>query len=677
MMFLAVGFGILCLPAAIYYLVGLWWLATARRKPLRAIVWAVSFVSMFAYTFQEYAQLKSQVENRGQAFRESVALASAPADVSALLIYREGPYSQLTGNGQECAVVCVKTLLDGRFKEFIIGFKDPMLFRHSADDQSKNEPQPDRDPHYYKVYTLVEQAGCKTETDIGMVGIAKQLQAAGRCFREIRRNHLEGRYFELTTDNDTPDAPPWKITANHVRLWDNGKSQDIARIEHAEVDVAYWFPLPGLFPHGSRNGLPTDFHPDFFRIHLSYGPFSNPIKTLQTVLGLPLDKDVHVPTATVPASPEVASAPSFNCIRPWQSEKKIVPRSEGPLKLARSYCFEANTPGMAVLSDPIVSPDGRAIAYVTSPSALRIMTIESGQSADYPVSTQPTQVAPAAITWDSSSTFVWAGSQEMLWDIKPVATAESGAVRTMPPLGARATALFWARDGLAVANLDNKAFAIIDVEHGTIKDTLPLAEMKALGFNLARYSLDNKASAARLPDGRLRVLFRENQWLVWTQGEKPRVLPDPYPNDKKVWLVMSPDGSRVLVARQLTDLRPDICPSRQSERCGSSPVPNAVLAALHDLDTGKAIWTMLERTKKTDLEFPRPVISPDGRFALIAFPAGDVAGAAVVGMDDGRVRQELPGGGINFTFGYASEGRTAWTYGTGVIALYDVAEGYP
>jgi len=670
-------------PAAAYYLVGLWWLSTVRRKPFREIVWAVSFAAMFAYTLYEGMYLKLRVEKRAQTFRELVTLAPPPADVSTLVVYREGPFGSLVGNGQECAPVCVKTLLDGRFKEFVIGFKDPALFLYPKNGESKSARLHYGDPLYYRIYKLLEQTGCKTETEIGMVGIARPLQATGRCFYEVHHNHLEGRYFELTTNDETPYAPPWKITASHLRLWDDGKSRDIARVEHAEIDLAYWFPLPGLYPHGEVSGFPTDFYPDVLRLHVSYGPSNHPIKTLQTVLGLPLDQNVRIPDAPVATTSAAADTPSFNCTERWQHERKVMPMSEGPLRLAGTYCFPANSAGMNLSSDPIVSPDGRSIAFITSQSALRVLALESGKYVDHPVRTPPPQVAPAMIAWDSGSTFLWAGSQHRLDPnvrvaplpgYQPVATAGPGAVRMMPSL--RAKQLLWAGDGYAIANLDNKAFAIIDVEHGTVKDTLTFAEIDALRdvrrSESVNYSLNTNAAAARLPDGRVRLLLRAGQWVVWTQGEKPRVLPDPFPDDKEVWLVLSPDGSRVLVARQFKQQGSIPCAPSQSGRCVFPTAPMAALAELHDLDSGKVIWTMRERVK-IKVELSRPAISPDGRFALVAFPAGDHVGAAVVGMEDGRVRQELPSGGPRFTFGFARGGQTAWTYGTSVTAFYDVA----
>ena len=132
-------------PAAIYYLAGLYWLLTAPRQPHLAIIWTLSFIAMFSYTLYESVYLKSQVEERAQTFRELVAFAPPPADVTTLVVYRDGSYSNLTGNGQECATVCVKTLLDGRFKEFIIGFKEPALFRDLGVPPDSARP-PDRDP---------------------------------------------------------------------------------------------------------------------------------------------------------------------------------------------------------------------------------------------------------------------------------------------------------------------------------------------------------------------------------------------------------------------------------------------------------------------------------------------------------------------------------------------------
>jgi hypothetical protein len=97
-----------------------------------------------------------------------------------------------------------------------------------------------------------------------------------------------------------------------------------------------------------------------------------------------------------------------------------------------------------------------------------------------------------------------------------------------------------------------------------------------------------------------------------------------------------------------------------------------ILAALHDLETGRALWS-IRATATNDYEFPTPAINPDGRTALVALmPQGDRPRIGLLSMSDGAIVQTIPApAGGTYAMGFARGGRTVWTQGYSVTALYD------
>ncbi|WP_316192611.1 MULTISPECIES: hypothetical protein [unclassified Bradyrhizobium] len=126
-------------------------------------------------------------------------------------------------------------------------------------------------------------------------------------------------------------------------------------------------------------------------------------------------------------------------------------------------------------------------------------------------------------------------------------------------------------------------------------DTLPFDVFERL--KAAYYIANvNNAAATRLQNGKIRaVLSALDQWVVWTQGEGPRILPNPYSDREEAnnKMSISRDGSRLLVARLRCDGGYDEIEKynfprgRFSSSC--KPV-ESVIAALYDVDTGHQIW---------------------------------------------------------------------------------------
>jgi hypothetical protein len=282
--------------------------------------------------------------------------------------------------------------------------------------------------------------------------------------------------------------------------------------------------------------------------------------------------------------------------------------------------------------------------------------------------------------------------------LRPVQAAEDGSLRPLPELrhdGGSLDALLWAgSDGLAAAQFGTRGgfyppehddptptFALVDARRGLVLDSLPFEAIESLRGRprgAAAYARVENATAAALPDGRVRALLSVASWVVWTQGETPRVLPDPYPGEAHSRMVLSPDGSRVLVSR-LHRTNGGYC--IEPRGCFPGRPVEGVLAALRELATGRELWT-IRATATNDYEFPMPAISQDGRHALIGLmPQRTNVRIALVSMDDGKILQTIPvPGGIHVTgspgayaMGFFRDGRGVWTGALGLTALYDLA----
>jgi hypothetical protein len=397
--------------------------------------------------------------------------------------------------------------------------------------------------------------------------------------------------------------------------------------------------------------------------------------------------------------------PRINCEAPHQIALDLAPIDSGPLTLAGIYCHALQSPELPIAA-PAVSPDGRSIAFYEHNTSLRVARLDGGKVwTDYPADLgifarlgSEIRSVPA-FSWAADSRFLWAATHERerpsgfaKTPMRPVRTTENGGIEPLPQLQHDAgplDALLWAGgDGLAVAEFGARggfhrpehddrapAFAIVDARRGLVLDTLPfdaVEPLRARTRGAAAYALVKNAAAATLPDGRVRVLLSVGQWIVWTQGEAPRVLADPYAGESHSRMILSPDGSRVLVGRMLRT-EGGIC--HRVGGCTSGHPVKGVLAALHDLATGRTIWT-LRATAIADQEFPSPAISQDGRYAMVGLMAGDVRPRiALISMDDGQIVQTLPAPGGAYAMGFVSGGRTVWTHAYGLTALYDVAAG--
>jgi hypothetical protein len=378
-----------------------------------------------------------------------------------------------------------------------------------------------------------------------------------------------------------------------------------------------------------------------------------------------------------------------------------------------------------------VSPDGRwfaaqgstseglIVVHIASNTPVRRFQAPGGPITQFGLGYPFTAAAPR---WDAGSKFLWAAAADTTRNGFPVGplqpahavigqpTSLSGPQgRDDPPsdpldrLGALEhpagllDALLWADDrGRGVAQFGSKAwlrsldetaerpaFAMVDATERRIIASLPfadaLAPLAAAGEQLDRFKVFAGA-AATLPDGRIRLfavmVARKSRdpdqglqtWLVWTEGEAPRLLPPPY-LEHHARYGLTPDGSKVLVGLQLG---PDmICGVIGGCRVTGPPVRGPLVMA-YDLSTGAPVWT-LRATAATPENRRAPVVSPDGRLALVMLPKPAIG---VVDMAEGRILQTLPAGPYA-TFGFFQQGRCAFVQAPHQLELYEVGVATP
>jgi hypothetical protein len=373
------------------------------------------------------------------------------------------------------------------------------------------------------------------------------------------------------------------------------------------------------------------------------------------------------------------------------------PVSDGPLRLRRITC--SYSPSSLFPRTPTaVSPDGNAIARFVELSGLYAVAL--GGHVDlpvYPASPRSTNFARmertgrSAFQWDVGSQAIWTATQDRVvpngWaagPVRPVLAHISGTVELLPeprrPAGPLDALLWIDGRGLALAQFGTRGsyyrpehadpaptFAYLDAQEGRVLDSLPLAEIvEPDGVLVSPAARVQDASAVVMADGRPRSFIVMEDWVVWTLGEEPRRLPNPYPPHTRH--VLSPDGERVVVTPPFPS--ESYCP--RVPPCHVGPAMSGVVAALHDVRTGNLLWTLEGRSEWGNI--PLPAFSPDGGHVLIGMPvlAGE-SYVAVVEVRGGRVVQRLNTfEGTNYAIGFAADGEQAWVSANGVVALYDV-----
>ena len=385
------------------------------------------------------------------------------------------------------------------------------------------------------------------------------------------------------------------------------------------------------------------------------------------------------------------------------------PLDAGPLVLGSVY-RQVFPPSPTGRSAPLISPDARCIAYASDyPSTLRVGRLDAtALGTSYKISPARFGIQDDSaqfLAWAPNSEFLWAATQDEQWfqigdgysrryatsALQPIRAGLDGRVDLLPPLSHEAgslDALIWAGSGgLAAAQFGtrgkayrpahddpNPTFAIVDTARGQVLDTLPFdTAWQDHQLNALKNTV-NQAGAAVLAEGGVRLLLRVGlQWVVWTQGHRPKVLPAPYPRETTN-LALSPDGSRILIGRHLRT-------NGWVHIRGQGTIPGepneGILVAMFDIGTGEELWS-IRATAVRDFHFPVPAFSSDGRMALVGLmPTEEITAIGLVSSQDGRILQRLPAPGASFSMGFVRGGRTVWTHANGVTALYELRANTP
>ncbi|MDB5599719.1 MAG: hypothetical protein JWN71_1763 [Xanthobacteraceae bacterium] len=413
--------------------------------------------------------------------------------------------------------------------------------------------------------------------------------------------------------------------------------------------------------------------------------------------------------------PQTARAVEWINCDPHYRAMDLAPVGSGPLELMKVFCQRVRFDFTQVA---MVSPDGRFVAY-----------LEGGT--DYAVERKILHVAPLdtydswtshslnmgalwqfgqadrsvpAYGWASNSSGVWTATRDTSGSnrisstgLQPAfASLEGNGIRLFEP--PRHTAgpldgLLWADgDGLAVAYFGarggsypppqrhdkNPTFAMVDSKRAVVLDTLPFAIFG--GPDRISMGSVNNAAVTVLQNGKVRTLLSvANQWAVWTQGEPPRMLSNPYPEERHNKMAISRDGSRLLVTRLACDGGHDAVKDdgllRRPMAPPCKPV-ESVIAALHDLETGRQLWEIRETVYRTEL-YPNPAISDDGRYALVGLPYNPPdSKVALISMAEGSIVQtfQSPGQGLPNSLGFFQGGHGVWVHSHGVTALYSIRD---
>ena len=405
-----------------------------------------------------------------------------------------------------------------------------------------------------------------------------------------------------------------------------------------------------------------------------------------------------------------ADVPTINCDGFFNRGPDLAPIGPGPLELAKIYCQRIR-PGNNTAAS--ISPDGRSIAYLEGSSSyvaerkvLHVAPLHMRDSwTDCQLNMGPLwhfssgyRTVPA-FGWASNSSSVWTATRETVGPeglsksgLQPALTVEDKSLQLLPPLRNEAgplDGLLWVGgDGLAIAHFGARGqsyqpqrhdrtptFAIVDAKRGLVLETLRFDATEVLKRSSYYITNLNGAAVTKLQNGKVRVLLSGyGQWALWTQGEPPRVVADPYPDERHVSkFTMSLDGSRVLVSRVACVGGFESIGDGRHGVTTCKPVESAI-ASLHDVETGQEIWSIRATVSRPSYA-PTPAISDDGNYALVELPTTVPRPLiALISMSDGKIVQTLPspGGGGLYSMGFLHGGRTVWTHGQGVTAFYDV-----
>lgn len=399
------------------------------------------------------------------------------------------------------------------------------------------------------------------------------------------------------------------------------------------------------------------------------------------------------------AQPSLAAVPrAYAC--PPDLMKSLVPFGAGPAHLERAFCLPLPHTSFTK-TPPMVSPDGRRFFVHQDARGL----LEGRLDRLAPVSTRPYDPTFLRFALTSPTVFEWSDNSRTLWGadqafarpshfatgpLRPIRIDENGRVLNLPQLTNRAgglDGLLWiGGKGLALAKFGtgggyyrpertdrDPTLAFVDASRGKILQALPLVRFGKLMTNKAFAHVAVQSAVGGITsDGRARVILRSGRgaWVLWTQGSRPQAMALG-PNDLHSQLALSPGASRLLVQN---GLQPWGMICEHNPKCPAPKPVTGTLATLHDLATGRRIWS-IRKTVTQYSNYSTPAISPDGQLALMTIPVTDGYRVALISMRDGRTLQTFrPPWTSELSLSFSSDGHFGRISGNNVVVAYRISK---
>jgi hypothetical protein len=256
----------------------------------------------------------------------------------------------------------------------------------------------------------------------------------------------------------------------------------------------------------------------------------------------------------------------------------------------------------------------------------------------------------------------------------------------LPPLTHRTGGLdgiLWVGGaGLAVAEFGTKGdyylpakptreptFAFVDAKRGVILDSVALST-----FTKANSPKIFHISAQVDPIGKMHAVFSlysngKGETFEWRQGQPLKRLP--YLLSHWTWFTLSPDSRHLLVQHNLSAsgaICEDDAPCPRIPRHGT-------IVDLREIKTGRVVWELTGTAADIALG-AMPVVSPNGRYAIVTIPSADprmlnsMGTLALISMKDGRTLQRFGRFGSDFAVTFTPDGRALRISGGSSVVTY-------
>jgi hypothetical protein len=350
-----------------------------------------------------------------------------------------------------------------------------------------------------------------------------------------------------------------------------------------------------------------------------------------------------------------ATAPTVTHCPDWIIKELTAEASGGPARLVRTECRPLGG---------ALSPDGKRYFAFAKGGLMLASNDRSDPEQIFAMQEPGAARNRLPFRWSSTSDFVWGSDQERAapggWSTGPVRLFKyySDGRREELPSPRHASGplddVEWIDgDGLALAQFGSlgsyhrperddpdPTLAIIDAASGRVLQALSMRAIPGARSAQGRPMIPQIRPIA-FKQGRQPHIFL--QWptglaLHWTLGEEPVPVP-PVKFDFWRRLVLDPAGKWLLVAPTLTVAFIAECQDDDKECPVAPPVTGPVLE-LFDFATRERLWSVSETTGYWGSP-AQPVVSPDGRHAIMPVSALGGGVCLLVAMDRGIVLQRI------------------------------------